>query len=103
MPTLIVMFDLRPGVRPADYERWARDVDVPTVKRLRSVDDFRVHRSTGLLTGDGRPPYAYTEVIEVNDLVLLGEEVAGDTMQGIAAQFREFADDPVFVVAEPVV
>lgn len=102
MPALIVLFNLRPGVSPDEYERWARETDVPTVTELRSVEAFRVLRLERLLFGDGRAPYAYCEVIDVTDLDLLGEEIASARVQEIAAEFQAFADEPVFVVAQQV-
>jgi hypothetical protein len=40
--TLIVLFSLKEGRSADDYERWARETDVPTGKGLPSVGDFRV-------------------------------------------------------------
>jgi hypothetical protein len=100
MPALIVLFKLKPGASVEEYERWAAETDVPVVSRLDSVDSFRVFRLQSLLFGGGEPPYEYCEVIEVNDLDKLGEEIAQERIQAIAAQFQTFADDPVFIVAE---
>jgi hypothetical protein len=41
MPTRIVaLFNLKRGVSAADYEAWAKRVDLPTVNGLKSVDKF---------------------------------------------------------------
>jgi hypothetical protein len=37
-------------------------------------------------------------VIRVADMGRFREEVATDTMRRVAAEFREFADDPKFIV-----
>lgn len=99
MATLIVLFNLKPGASREEYERWATERDVPTVSALTSVDSFRVLRATGLL-GGGAPPYHYVEVIEVSDLARFGEEIAGETIRAIAAEFQQFAEAPVFLLTE---
>ena len=48
MATLIVLFNLKEGASAAEYEAWAKKKDVPTVKGLSSVGDFRVFRSSGI-------------------------------------------------------
>lgn len=100
MAHVLVMFNLREGVPPDEYEAWARDADGPTVRALGSVDSFTVLRATQLLMGEGDPPYAYTEIIEVNDLDAFGTEVQAEQMQAISAQFQQFADSPVFVLLD---
>ncbi|GIW08478.1 MAG: hypothetical protein KatS3mg060_3283 [Dehalococcoidia bacterium] len=101
MATLIVLFNLKPGASRDDYERWAIEHDVPTVSALTSVDSFRVLRATGLL-GGGDAPYQYVEVIEVNDLPRFGGEIAGETIQQIAAEFGQFAEAPIFLLTEQI-
>jgi len=99
MGSLIVLFDLKEGVDPAEYEAWAASVDVPTVTALPSVDSFHVHRIVGTLDGSDAP-YRYCEVITVNDMEQLGRDVATDAMQAVSQQFQGFADAPTFLVAE---
>ena len=101
MPSLIVLFNLRDSSARAAYEHWAQTTDVPTVKGLASVDDFRVYRLDGLMGKDDEaPPYEYCEVIEVNDMEGLGRDVSSETMQRVAAEFQGFADNPIFIVAD---
>ncbi|MCS6801624.1 MAG: REDY-like protein HapK [Chloroflexota bacterium] len=99
MATLIVLFNLKADAAREAYERWAVERDVPTVSALTSVDSFRVLRATGLL-GGGNPPYHYIEVIEVNDLARFGSEIGTEAIQEIAAEFRQFAEDPIFILTE---
>ena len=100
MATLIVLFNLREGASVAEYEAWAKSKDVPTVKGLSSVDDFRVFLSSGLLGTDAPAPYEYIEVIEVNDMNNFGIDVSSERMQAIAAEFGAFADNPIFILSE---
>jgi hypothetical protein len=99
---IIVLFNLKRGVSAADYEAWAKSVDLPTVNGLASVDEFAVLRSTGLLGSDSPAPYAYTEIIDVNDMDRFGAEVDTDKMKAIAASFQKMADAPLFILTEPL-
>ena len=98
--TLIVLFNLKPGVVPADYERFAKELDIPTVKALQSVDDFRVFRASGLFGADGPPPFQYVEMIAVNYLNGLIEEVGSPEVGKVVAAFRDFAENPIFILSD---
>jgi hypothetical protein len=97
--TIIVLFNLKPGAAVERYEAWARATDLPIVRGLKSIDSFDVYRAGGLLNGSPSP-YAYVEVIRVSDMGTFREEVATETMRRVAAEFRGFADDPKFIVAQ---
>jgi hypothetical protein len=99
MATVVVLFNLKPGVDPAQYEAWARKTDLPNVNGLPSVSSFRVLRTSGLL--GGKPsPYAYVELIEIDSMDVFRTDVATETMQATAREFREFADSPLFIVSK---
>ncbi len=100
MPTLIVLFNLKSDADKAAYEHWAQTTDVPTVKGLRAVDDFRVYRMGNLLGTDTPSPYQYCEVIEINDMNSLFADIGTETMQRVAAEFQAFAEAPLFIVAD---
>jgi len=100
MAALVVLFNLKNEASKEAYEQWAQNTDVPTVKGLISVDDFKVYRLGNLMGTEEPSPYQYCEIIEVNDMGKLGEEVGSETMQRVAAEFQEFADNPTFIVSE---
>ncbi len=101
MKTMIVLFNLKPGQSEADYEKWAKEVDIPTVTALKSVQDFKVYRSEGLFGSDAKPPYRYVEVLQVTSADDLGADVGNSAaMAGIIAKFGEIADNPTFMVTE---
>ena len=102
MTRIVVLFNLRDGVAAADYEAWARATDSPTVNGLTSVAAFTVHRSASLLLGEGAPPYQYVEIIDVDDMDGFGTEVGSETMQKVAAEFQQFADNPTFIMTEDI-
>lgn len=97
---IIVIFNLREGVSPQEYENWARSTDLPTVRQLGSVEGFEVLRATGLLGSDQPSPYQYAEVLDVRDMEALGADVSTERMQQVSAEFQQWADNPVFIVTE---
>ena len=99
MTTVIVLFNLKDASRAADYERWAREVDMPTAGALPSVSKFEVLKAAGLLTG-GPSPYQYVEILRFNDMAQLGKDVGTPTMQQVSAQFQAFADNPLFIITQ---
>ena len=101
MTTLIVLFNLRDPAAAAEYERWAREVDLPTAGALPSVERFEVLRARGLF-GGGASPYQYIEILRIKDLDRFGADVATAAMQTVAARFQSFAADPKFVIADPL-
>lgn len=101
MRRMLVFFTLKDGVDVAAYERWARDVDIPTVRNLPSVAGFSVQKSAEAL-GGAKPPHDYVEIIDVKDVDGFFEDIATDTMKAVASRFAEFADSPVFVWTDPV-
>jgi hypothetical protein len=97
--TLIVLFNLKDASAEAAYEAWAQSVDVPTVKRLASIDDFKVFKTSGVLGSEQPAPYQYVEIIHVNDADQLNKDVSSETMQKVAAEFQAFADNPCFMIS----
>ena len=96
---IIVPFNLKPGVSVADYEKWAKETDLPVVNGLGSIRSFEVFRATGLLGSDAPAPYAYVEILDIADMDAFGKDVASETMQKVAAEFGALAD-PVFIMTE---
>jgi hypothetical protein len=96
---IVVLFNLKAGVDPAEYEAWARARDLPNVNALKSVSNFRVLRSQGLMSG-AAAPYQYVELIELHSLEGLRADTQSDLMKGVAQEFRAFADAPQFIVTE---
>ena len=102
MTNLVVLFNLKEGVDPSEYEAWAQSTDLPIVRGLDSIESFSIYRTSGLLGSDAKPPYQYVEVIDIGDMARFGEEVASDTMQRVAAEFQERADNPLFISADSI-
>ena len=102
MTTLIVFFNLHSDSDVAAYEEWAKTSDLRTVRGLNNCKSFDIYRTSGLLGKDQAAPYQYVEVIQIGDLAAFRQETQTDTMKTIAAQFRGFADSPVFMLSENI-
>ena len=98
MQTGLVLFNLTPGVDRAEYEAWARASDLPVVNGLASVAQFEVLKAGGLLIGDGAPPYQYAELIRVPDMDAFLKDLSDPAVQAGAAQFQQYADNPLFIL-----
>lgn len=99
MPTILVLFNLKTGASVSDYEQWAREKDLPTVQSLGSVSRFRILKNGNLLGSDTPSPYQYAELIEVPDMSAFFADLGSEAVQAGARQFNEFADNPLFIVA----
>ena len=97
---IIVLFNLKPGTDKAAYEKWAREVDIPGVNALGSVDKFTTHRATGMFGSDAPSPYQYIEVIDINGMDGFVGDISTEAFQAAAAPFRDFADNPLFILTE---
>lgn len=99
MQTVLVLFNLKPGVSRAEYEAWARSSDLPVVNGLASVNQFEVLKASGLLIGDGPAPYEYFEIMRIPDMEAFGKDLGKPEVQSGAAQFQQYADQPLFILA----
>ena len=97
---IVVLFNLLPGVEPADYEAWARGTDIPGVNALASVERFTVHRATGLFGSEAPSPYQYIEIIDFPALDPFVADISTPQFQQVAQAFGQFADNPQFIVTE---
>ncbi len=97
---IVALFNLKPEVSVEDYENWAKSTDIPTVNGLKSIDDFKVYKSIALLGTEDKPPYAYVEVIDVNDMEGFGADVSTEKMQAISAEFQAMTSELFFILTE---
>lgn len=102
MATIIVLFNLNSDVSKSAYEVWAKETDLKTVRRLKSIDRFDVFESIGLFGSDTKPPYEYIELLEVNDMDVFGVETGTVEMEDVAKQFQGFADNPLFILTKNI-
>ena len=86
MPTMIILVDLKDGVKPEDYERWISESYRPTVMSLPSVDDWRGYRV------GGDPPFRYVVTVEVNDAEQLVKDAGTEEMQRLLSELGGYAE-----------
>ena len=100
---LMILYSLKAGVTPADFEAWVKSTDYPGMRGLGSVADFRTHRAEKLLMGDGKPTVQYIETFSIPNLdAFVAEDMPGATLQGIMGQFMGFAEAPQFIVVSEI-
>lgn len=99
MPSILVLFNLKPDAIISDYENWAKAKDIPLVKSLASVNDFTILKMGNLLGSENKSPYQYAEIIEVNNMEHFFADLSNEAVQAGAKQFNEFADNPIFIEA----
>jgi REDY-like protein HapK len=92
VPAMIVLVNLKEGVKPEDYERWVLESYAPAVRGLPSVEDWRNFRVSGLLGSDAAPPYRYVVTLEVGDLEQLGDDMASEEMQMLFSELHDLAE-----------
>ena len=102
---LVIIYSLKEGVSPEDFEAWVTSTDYPAMRGLDRVESFKTHRAESLLpgTGDGAPDVEYIETFSIPDLEgFMAEDMGGETVQSIMGQFMGFADAPQFIIVEEI-
>ena len=51
-PNLFLLYTLKEGVTPEQFETWVRKTDYPSMRGLARVADFRTYRAERLLIGE---------------------------------------------------
>ncbi|MBK8630275.1 MAG: REDY-like protein HapK [Sphingomonadales bacterium] len=103
MSRLILIYRLKDGVSPADFETWVKTVDQPAMRSLTRVASFETFRVTGTLMGESAPSCDYVELFDITDLAAFtSEDMTGETVQTIMGAFMGFAEAPEFLIAEAV-
>lgn len=100
---LVILYSLKDGVTPADFEAWVAGTDHPTMRGLTRVDEFRTYRAEGLLVGDGAPSVTYIETFAINDMPgFTMEDMGGETVQSVMGQFMGFVEAPQFILVSEI-
>jgi hypothetical protein len=103
MAKLILLYTLKDGVAPSDFEHWVRETDYPQMRGLERVKSFQTYRAEKLLMGEGEPSVDYVEIFDIPDLDgFTTEDMPGETVQSVMGQFMGFADAPQFIICSDV-
>jgi hypothetical protein len=96
-----VLFRLKPGVTPGEYEDWFRAHNVPAVRRLRSISSYRVWKVSGVM--DGEPTFEFLEEMELADRAEFEREIeAVPEMTAMLESWSARVADQVIVFAEEI-
>ena len=102
-PNLFILYTLREGVTPEQFEEWVRTTDQPAMRSLARVQSFRTYRAERLLMGEGTPGVAYIEAFAIPDLEgFTAEDMGGETVQKVMGDFMGFVEAPQFIVTSEV-
>jgi len=102
-PNLFLLYTLKEGVTPAQFEEWVRTVDQPAMRGLARVQSFRTYRAERLLMGEGAPGVAYIEAFAIPDLEgFTAEDMSGETVQAVMGEFMGLVEAPQFIVVSEV-
>ena len=84
-----VINTLKPGVEPADYERWLREYDYRVAKTLPSIISYRTHRIEGPIEGAAQAGWHYIERIEVRSKDQYAKDLASAAGQELIRQLYD--------------
>lgn len=102
-PNLFILYTLKEGVTPEQFEDWVRTTDQPAMRSLARVQSFRTYRAERLLMGEGAPGIAYIEAFAIPDLDgFVAEDMGGATVQTVMGGFMGLAEAPQFIVVSEV-
>lgn len=68
MPVRFLITTLKPGVDPADYEKWVREYDYKIARGRPNMISYMVHRIESPIEGPGGLQWQYLERIEVKSI-----------------------------------
>jgi anti-sigma-K factor RskA len=96
-----VTFRLRPGVTPEEYEQWFRETNVPAVRKMKSVETYRVWRVVDAM--EGEPNFEVLEEMEIEDRAAFDREVEElPEMAAMLEGWYERVADQVILYAEEI-
>jgi hypothetical protein len=96
-----VLFRLKPGVTPEQYDEWFREVNVPANDTLTTTRNYRVWRVSGVM--EGEPTFEYLEEMELDDRAAFESDIeASPAMAQMLEDWYARVADQVIVFAEEV-
>lgn len=93
MPVRFLISTLKPGVDPAEYERWVRERDYALVRSKPNYISYTVHRIRPPIDGAPDAGWQYVERIEVRSLEQHDRDLASP--EGVALReelYGQFLD-----------
>ncbi len=95
MPLRYVINTLKPGVKPADYEKWLREYDYRVAKTLPGIASYRTCRVEPPIKGAESAGWSYLERIDVRDPEQYQKDLASPAGAELIRQLYEnYCDRP---------
>lgn len=95
MPVTFVLSTLKPGVDPADYERWVRETDYAFGRSHPNFISYVVHRVSAVEGAAAGAGWSYVERIEVKDAETHRQDLASPDGQKLLDElYGQFLDRP---------
>ncbi|WP_300998522.1 REDY-like protein HapK [Hyphomonas sp.] len=102
-PNLFILYTLKEGVTPEQFENWVVTTDQPAMRSLARVQSFRTYRAERLLMGEGAPGVGYIEAFAIPDLEgFTTEDMGGETVQKVMGEFMGLVEAPQFIIVSEV-
>lgn len=102
-PNLFILYTLKEGVTPEQFENWVVTTDQPAMRSLARVQSFRTYRAERLLMGEGAPGVGYIESFAIRDLEgFTTEDMGGETVQKVMGEFMGLVEAPQFIIVSEV-
>ena len=105
MPVRFLISTLKPGVDPAEYERWVRERDYALVRTKPNYRSYTVHRIRGPIDGMTEAGWQYIERIEVESLEQHDRDLASPEGVALRAElYGRFLDRTrnIYFAADPI-
>jgi hypothetical protein len=105
MPVRFLISTLKPGVDPAEYERWVRERDYAWVRSRPNYRAYTVHRIRGPIAGASDEGWQYLERIEVESLEQHDRDLASAEGEALRAElYGRFLDRSknIYFVADAI-
>jgi len=87
-----VLAALKPGVDPAAYEKFEREVDYAVSTTLKTIVSYRTHRITETGVGLAGGPWDYVERIEVTHRATYEAELAEKGKELLTELYDKYLD-----------
>jgi len=101
---ILILYKLKPGVTPKDFERWLRTSSAPTLRRVRRLKDFSVYRVEKRVMDGGEPSIHYAELFDIPDIEgFVREDIPGPVLQKDMEGFLGFAEKPEYLLATSLI
>jgi len=101
---ILILYKLKPGITPKDFEHWLRTRSAPTLRKIRRLKDFTVYRIEKRVMDSGEPSIGYAELFDIPDIEgFVREDIPGPVLRKDMEEFLGFAEKPEYLLATSLI